>query len=124
MAVKKELTEQQETFLQALLGDAKGDFRTAMRVAGYSDGTHADQLRRILADEIVERAKLLLAANAPKAALGLIDVLDNPTDLGNNHKIAAAAQLLDRIGIVKPEKIQVSSGGDLGVFILPPKDEK
>lgn len=124
MATKHELTEQQEKFLEALFGEAKGDFRTAMRMAGYSDGTRLDQMRRTLADEIVERAKHLLAASAPKAVFGLDHVLDNPTDLGNNHKIAAASQILDRVGLSKLDRVEVTAPGDMGIFFLPPKDEK
>jgi len=46
-------------------------------------------------------------------------VLDNPTDLGVKEKLAAAKDILDRIGVSKVEKIDLS--GSNGIFILPSK---
>ena len=37
MSEEKQLTEKQNAFLEALVGEARGDIRSAMRVAGYSD---------------------------------------------------------------------------------------
>ena len=39
MATQKDLTEQQKIFLDALMGEAAGNVRAAMDVAGYSRNT-------------------------------------------------------------------------------------
>lgn len=117
---EKPLTEMQEAFLEALMGEAKGDIRTAMRIAGYSDGTGTKDVVGPLRDKIVERASMMLAMNAPKAAFGMIGVLDDPTALGARNQINAAKEVLDRTGLVKKEQVEVTAKGG-GMFILPPK---
>jgi len=64
-----------------------------------------------------------LAYNAPKAAFGMVGVIDDPTALGAKNSVAAAKEILDRVGIVKKEKLEVSSEDGSGIFILPPKRE-
>jgi hypothetical protein len=63
---------------------------------------------------------MMLAINAPKAAFGIIDVLDDPSALGARNAISAAREVLDRTGLVKKEQVEVS-GNAGGIFILPPK---
>jgi len=117
---EKELTEKQEIFLEALCNEAKGNFRQAMRIAGYSDKTTIKEVAGVLKDEIVERASMLLALNAPKAAIGIIDVLDDPSSMGARNSVAAAREVLDRTGLIKKEQLEVKSS-EGGLFILPPK---
>jgi hypothetical protein len=120
MTDKKEYTEMQQAFLEFLTGEARGDIRTAMRLAGYSDATRTAEVVGPLKDEIVERASMMLAMNTPKATYGILNVLDDPSSLGARNAVAAAREILDRAGIVKKEKIEVS-GAESGIFILPPK---
>lgn len=120
----RELTDKQRNFLDALFGEARGDFRVAMQIAGYSDGFRVDQTILMLREEIIERARTQLALESPKAVVGMVAVLEKPTELGNQHKLNAASQILDRVGIVKPEKNAGLAAAEFGVFILPPKDEK
>ena len=49
----------------------------------------------------MERAGLMLAMNAPKAAFGTVDVLDDPSAMGARNSISAAREVLDRTGLVK-----------------------
>lgn len=117
---KKEYTEKQQAFLDALMGEARGNIRKAMDIAGYSKGTKASEVTIPLKEEIIEQASMMLAMNAPKAAHGLIGVLDDPTALGARNAINAAREVLDRTGLVKKEKVEVTNNGG-GMFILPPK---
>jgi hypothetical protein len=117
---KKDLTEKQEAFLEFLCGEAKGNIRSAMSLAGYSDNTKISEVVSSLRDEIVERSSLLLAMNAPKATFSMIDVLDDPGQMGARNAVSAATQILDRTGLVKKEQIQVTTDTG-GLFILPPK---
>lgn len=117
---EKKLTEKQEAFLEALTGEAKGNIRQAMRMAGYSDATRMSEVVRPLRNEIVEYASMMLAMNAPKATFSMIDVLDDPSAMGARNAVAAAREILDRSGLVKKEQVEVK-GPEGGIFILPPK---
>ena len=116
----KELTEKQAAFLEALLGEARGNIRAAMDMAGYAKNTKTTEVVGPLKEEITERAGMMLAMNAPKAAFGIVDVLDDPSALGARNAISAAREVLDRTGLVKKEQVEVS-GNSGGIFILPPK---
>ena len=78
----KTLTPKQEAFLEALLGEARGNIRAAMDLAGYSRTTKTAEVVGALKEEITERAGMMLAMNAPKAAFGIVDVLDDPSAMG------------------------------------------
>lgn len=117
---EKKLSEKQEAFLEALTGEARGNIRQAMRIAGYSDSTKLGEVVNPLREEIVERASMMLAMNAPKATFSMIDVLDDPSAMGARNAVAAAREILDRSGLVKKEQVEVK-GPEGGIFILPPK---
>lgn len=117
---KKTLTEKQEVFLEALMGEAKGSIREAMRIAGYSDQTKISEVIGPLREEITDRAGLILAMNAPKAAFGIVGVIDDPSAMGARNTVAAAREILDRTGLIKKEQIEVKAP-EGGMFILPPK---
>ena len=119
---KKEYTEKQQLFLEALYDKAGGDIRAAMRLAGYSDTTKMQTVVEGLKDEIIEQSELLLASNAPKATYSILNVLNDPGSLGARNAISAAREVLDRAGIVKREKVEVT-GPESGLFILPPKQQ-
>lgn len=123
MADKKELTEKQQVFLEALTGEARGNVRSAMRVAGYSDTTKIHEVVGPLRDEIVERASMMLAMNAPLATISMIDVLHDPAAMGARNAVAAAREILDRSGLVKKEQVEIK-GPEGGIFILPPKQSE
>jgi|TARA_R110000822_G_scaffold111747_1_gene242540 hypothetical protein len=120
MTAKKELTQMQEAFLEALCSEARGDIRAAMNAAGYSPNTRISEVVTPLRDEIVDRASMVLAMNAPKATFSMVDVLNDPGSMGARNAVAAATQILDRTGLVKKEQIEIK-GPEGGVFILPPK---
>ena len=116
----KTYSEKQLAFLEALLGEARGNVRKAMDVAGYAKTTKSGEVVKNLREEIIDRASLMLAINAPKAAFGIIDVLDDPGAMCARNSIAAAREILDRTGLVKKEQVEVTNTGG-GIFILPPK---
>ena len=49
----------------------------------------------------------------------MVGVVSDPTALGNRDRLAASREILDRVGVIKTEKVQVEASG--GVMILPPK---
>ena len=122
--VRKELTELQQKFLNALFGEAKGNHAKAMRLAGYSENTNPHHILQSVRQEIIERAELEMAANAPKAVMSMVGVLDAPTELGVREKLMASQQILDRVGLSKVEKINVETNKPVGLFVLPAKKEE
>ena len=123
MADEKQLTDKQTVFLEALMSEeCKGNIRKAMNIANYAETTSINSVVSALKSEINERASTMLAMNAPKAAWGMVDVLDDPGAMGARNSIAAAAQILDRTGLIKKEQIEVKNTGG-AMFILPPKND-
>ena len=116
----RELTTKQQTFLQVLFDEADGDYVKAKRIAGYSETTSPSEVLRSVKDEVLELTKEYMAMNAPRAARAMVNVLERPSELGNQHRLNAAKELLDRIGIHKTDKVEVSTPN--GIMILPPKD--
>ena len=116
----KEYTDKQLAFLEALGTTSQGNIRGAMREAGYSETTHQKEVLGSLSDEIIALANNILSTHSVKAAFGLVGVLDDPTAMGAKNSIMAATQVLDRVGVVKREKLEVTTDQS-GLFILPPK---
>lgn len=116
----KSLTSQQLAFLNALSGDAKGNVKQAAEIAGYSPKTRMVDIVTPLKDHIINVIKDILVQSGPSAAFGLVDAIIDPSIPGTQHRIKAATEILDRIGVVKPE-----NSGDAvnkpAIFILPPK---
>ena len=117
---EKKYTEKQQAFLEALMGEARGNIRSAMDAAGYAKSTKTAEVVGPLKEVIIEQASMMLAMNSPKAAFGIINVLEDPSAMGARNSISAAREVLDRTGLVKKEQIEVTSGSG-GMFILPPK---
>lgn len=114
-------TEKQQKFLDALFGEAEGNFQKAKRIAGYSN-TNNDWLSEELQKAVLDKANKYLAMHAPQAVNELIAVMTDPTELGSEKKLNAAKEVLDRTGLTKVERMQVNSDKPIGIFILPPKD--
>jgi len=119
----KQLTEQQQKFIDVLFDEAGGNLKKAMRLAGYSEGYTTTQLAKVLKEEIIEATQLYMALNAPKAAAAMVGAIDDPTELGLKEKMSAAKDLMDRAGLVKTEKVQVESNTG-GVMLLPAKEKE
>ena len=114
------LTERQQRFLDVLFDDAGGDVVQAKKLAGYGDNSSTTAIVEALKDEIAEKTRTYFARTAPKAAFALMGALQDPTQLGIKEKMIAAKDVLDRAGLGKVEKVDVTSGG--GIFYLPPKE--
>tara|TARA_R100000664_G_C2741099_1_gene129564 strand:- start:308 stop:691 length:384 start_codon:yes stop_codon:yes gene_type:complete len=118
----KELTDKQKIFLSVLFSEANGDPRKAAEIAGYS-ATSYPRVVQGLKDEIIEKAESVLAAHSPKAALSISGALDDDGSIpGANIRMEAAKQILDRVGLVKKEKIDVNAKVAHGIFVLPAKE--
>ena len=118
----KELSDKQKTFLSTLFGEAQGDPKAAAELAGYSPTSYPKVVQG-LKDEILERAESVLAAHSPKAAISMANAINDDGSIpGANIRMEAAKQVLDRVGLVKKEKIDINAKVAHGIFILPPKE--
>ena len=115
----RQLTEQQQKFLDVLFDEAAGSVVEAKKLAGYSAGTSTTQVVNSLKEEILDATHMYMSRNAPRAAVAMVGALMDPTELVIRDKMQAAKELLDRTGLVKTEKMQVEAKG--GVMIMPPK---
>lgn len=119
----RNLTEKQQKFLEVLFDEAGGDVVQAKKLAGYGEGTSTTSIVESLKDEIGDRTRSYFARTAPKAAMAMVGALYDPTELGIRDKMSAAKDLLDRAGLGKVDRVDVSSSSG-GVFILPSKEGK
>ena len=117
----RQYTENQLKFLEVLFDEANGDVATAKKLAGYAEGSSTTNIVKSLKEEILEATQQYMARNAPRAAVAMAGALLDPTELGIRDKMSAAKDLLDRAGLGKVERVDVSSSSG-GVFILPSKE--
>jgi hypothetical protein len=119
---ERSLTSTQEKFLDALFGEARGNPRKAGELAGYSEHSYPKVVRN-LKQEIISRAENYLATHSAKAATKMVDMLDEDgTTPHASIRMEAAKQILDRIGIVRKDQIDINMKSLHGIFILPAKD--
>ena len=119
--MSRELTERQQKFLNVLFDEAGGDVVQAKLLAGYSEHTSTSSVVASMKEEIMEATQMYMSRNAPKAAVAMVSGVDDPTQLGIRDRLGAAKELLDRVGLIKTEKVQVEASG--GVMLLPPKND-
>ena len=119
----RNLTEKQQRFLDVLFDEAGGDVVAAKKIAGYAPESSTSMIVESLKDEIAEKTRSYFARISPKPAVSKSNALVDPTELGIKEKMAAAKDLLDRAGLGKVDKVDVSSSGG-GIFYLPPKEGK
>ena len=117
--MSRTLTEKQEKFLAVLFEEARGIPARATELAGYASGTASTTIMNTLQEEIAELTKKFIATRGPQAAFSMLDIMQNPTDLGNKEKMAAAKDILDRGGFKASDKVEIETSSPL--FILPPK---
>jgi hypothetical protein len=117
---KRELTEKQQSFLEHLV-DTQGDAKKAAELAGYS--SHYHHVVKTLRSEILELTQEILANSAPRAAFKLVEIMDSKKPvIQAGNKITAAQTLLDRVGVSKVDKVDVTHNMNAGgIFLMPDK---
>ena len=117
--VKRELTEKQQAFLKHLI-ETQGDPKEAAKLAGYSSPYH--HVVKSLKSEILELTKEVIATSAPKAAFKLVEIMESKKPIVQaSNKLAAATTLLDRVGVVKVDRVDVNHNVGGGIFLMPDK---
>lgn len=117
--MRKELTPEHQAFIDALLAH-KGVVSAAAKECGFSE-QYGYVLMKTLREDIIAAAEHVLALHTPKAVFALIDGVDGKLEMGANNVIESAKQILDRAGLVKKDKVEVT-GPAGGIFILPVKE--
>ena len=118
---KRKLTEQQQTFLSTLATSAKGDINKALNIAAYKETSYYNVINS-LKEEIVDVATKILAKSAPQASQKLVEILNSDDPIPQvNAKLQAAQTLLDRVGVAKRDKLDVTHTATSGIFLLPEK---
>ena len=117
---KRELTEKQKSFLEHLV-ECQGDAKKAAELAGYK--SHYHHVVKTLKSEILELTQEILANAAPKAAFKLVEIMDSKKPIIQaNNKLTAAQTLLDRVGVGKIDKVDVTHNMNAGgIFLMPDK---
>tara|TARA_A100000172_G_scaffold67929_1_gene47668 strand:- start:24 stop:422 length:399 start_codon:yes stop_codon:yes gene_type:complete len=120
--MKKELTVKQKTFLDNLI-NCGGNAKEAAELAGYAEGSYTSVVKS-LKKEILDISEGILAQNAPKAAMKLVNIMDSDEPIPQaNIRLQAVQTLLDRVGLSKTDKLNLNVEGSNGIFILPAKSE-
>ena len=116
---ERNLTEKQQAFLDNLITTG-GNPKEAAELAGYSGNYH--QVIKSLREEVIELASDVLARSAPQAAFKLVEIMntDKPVPQVSN-KLQAAQTILDRVGVAKRDRLDVTHKAAGGIFILPEK---
>ena len=99
----KTLTDKQQSFLDNLI-ETGGDPKKAAELAGYSGNYH--QVIKSLRQEVIELADIM-NSNVPIPQV--------------SNKLTAAQTILDRVGVSKSDKLDVTHSTGGGIFILPQK---
>ena len=113
------MTEKQQAFLDFLFNEAKGDLNIAKRMAGYSNNVSTSTVVGPLKEEIAKLTKDYIANHGAKAAVKMVSVMDDPTQLGAKEMMVASKDVLDRGGFKPSDKVEVETKSPL--FILPEK---
>jgi hypothetical protein len=120
--MSKELSAEHQKFIE-LAFEYKGNWRKAAEECGFAP-TYGFLLAKKLRTEIIEMAEGILALNAPRAATTLVNGIDEDIPVPVNPlRVDCAKQILDRVGIVKKEQIQIDASDKIGIFILPAKND-
>jgi len=118
----KQLTDKQESFLSHLTKEG-GDPHKAAALAGYAESS-TNAVVKSLKTEILDIATNILARSAPMAAMKLVHIMDSAEPIPQaNIRIQAAQTILDRVGIGKTDRLDVTVNTAGGLFILPAKKE-
>jgi hypothetical protein len=115
----RKLSEKQQSFLDNLI-ETRGNAKQAAELAGYKSPHY--HLLKSLKQEVLDITTEILAQSAPKAAFKLLEIMDSNRPIPQaNNKLQAAQSVLDRVGVVKTERLDITHKAGGGIFLLPEK---
>jgi hypothetical protein len=118
----REYTPKQRKFLTLLAKNDFQDIKQCLEDAGYAKNSW--NILAELKEDIKEITESILIGHAPLAALTIGSVLssEKPQPFAQN-KITASREILDRVGIVKEERVKHAHEHTGGIFLIPAKAE-
>lgn len=124
MAKDKELTEQEELFIQLLFDEEinpDNDPEVALELAGYPKGTSYIRLLRDIKSTIQDDVQNYFLAKSAMAAKQLTRIAGGQLQSPFADKlISACTQVLDRAGVTKKDRQELEIKAPEGIVILPP----
>lgn len=118
----RSFTPKQKKFLKLFAENNFQDAKAIADKAGYKG--HYWDLVNSLKEEIKTISENILLGAAPEAAASMVGIMTANSPVPNaQNKLAAAKEVLDRVGVVKVDRQQVDIGVAGGVFLLPVKHE-
>jgi|TARA_Y100000296_G_scaffold81262_1_gene108151 hypothetical protein len=115
----RKLSDKQQSFLDNLI-ETRGNAKQAAELAGYKSSHY--HLLKSLKQEVLDITTEILAQSAPKAAFKLLEIMDSNRPIPQaNNKLQAAQSVLDRVGVVKTERLDITHKAGGGIFLLPEK---
>lgn len=124
MVESKELSLQESLFLDFLFDGAEVRHPDlAKQMAGYPKDFPVAKILKNINKELIERCDNYLALHAPNGVIGLIQLLNEPETPGSKLKLQTIIELLDRAGVVKKEKSEVTQASPNFMFVLPSKTQ-
>ena len=120
---KKDWTDKQIAFVEALFGDANGNLSIATSMAGYSEGSNPQTILKACKDLIIEHGNSVLAGEIPQAISNIRAVQANPEWKGAKTALDAAGVVFDRAGITKKVEKEDNTPQIQAILILPPKSD-
>jgi len=127
----KQLTDKQVSFLTHYFDvDNPVTFNNARQsciAAGYAETSYPNVLTQ-MRNEIIERAKVTLAATSPRAVQQIIDSMtaahNEGEPLGRTElRFRAAQDILDRSGVNKKQEAVIETKNLHAVVVLPQKNQ-
>lgn len=122
------LSDKQEIFVEVYCRAAEDGLpkreaiRLAREAAGYAQTTSITHiLTPKVQQAIIDDTNRRLAMLAPDAVNGIETVLKTPESKGASNLLAAAASVLDRVGVTKKEAQEITHKLESAIIILPPK---
>jgi hypothetical protein len=74
--------------------------------------------------EIMERAETYMALHAPFAAMETVGLVKDPTQVASKEKLNALKEVMDRGGLTKVDRHQITGDGSMGAVLLMPSKDK
>jgi len=123
MATDRELTPQEDLFLEYLFdGDKIRHPNEAKLMAGYAKDYPLTKIMKRVNSELITRCDNALTMYAPKAIMGLLSIIQEPTEPGAKIKLSAIQDFLNRAGVVAKDKTEVTQAAQNFLFVLPAKE--
>lgn len=116
----RKLTEKQEEFL-TLCQENNMDLHKAFSLSSYKSHSVSFVIRG-LKNEILELTELMMVEEGINSVKKIVEIRDSDEPIPNvSVKLDASKTILDRIGLGKKDKVEISTESGGGLFILPAK---